>query len=1084
MALLQLNPTVNDPFPTKSLSQLRSSVFDALGFTNLQTYANTDVGYRSMGELTTSVRTALGLAAPLPTLPDTLLNIRNNLYNMLGMGAMSIHPPGVDTMLTSFINTAQQIIYRALEVDAAGIIQGLGPETVTNGSFNGSATGWTLGSEWAYSANSIVNTNTGAHTIASQPINVVAGQTYIVTYQQTQSVAYNPATNTGGQGVICQIGSASDTLGTQNAFPTLVQQITPARVSITITATATGTVTLSFQNATGSPNLTGWTPSGTVAITNISCKPVQASLATQAPPMLISGTNDSTLTLLDSIAITNLATGLAKQYYGQADASEYFQWYGKWLKDLEGRGPPNITNIIINALQDAQREIARTYEVQYQIGGLVQLNAFAVPSDVPTLDNYAIYKLAVANLKTLMKLPNAEMAMKEYEKYLSDLAKRCPPEAPTLINRLLKQAQDFLFRTYSVFRMERWFTWTLQAGQRFYGVDSDDSSILSAPTNVSLSLGAAGSYGNMNDARAFFRGHVLQDSTMLVMGGLSATQPNTLATAEIYDPATGLFTYTGNMISSREAFTSSLLPSGQVFVAGGIVGQAVTIGNCELYNPITKVWTATGALNTPRFDHTATLLNNGKVLLVGGYSGLTGAPLATAEIYDPTTGLCSFTGPMATNVTQHTATLLPNGQVLVTGGRTGGGTTMATASYLYDPIAAVFTATGSLAAPRYNHTATLMNTGVVLVVGGKNLSSLLTSCELFTFNSASFSTSAAALANARQQHTATLIKTTGKVLIAGGDSATAELYDPIADSFAAPVNLVYAHVMGHTSLLNNGLILLAGGSSPSVATNNVEFYNSTANTFTKAGSLTQGTPFYRVAASDPTGITIPSLPEVSITGVPASSAVIIVWTPPVVSRGDVIVSYSIYGRTSGAEQLIATVPGTVNTYTDLGTIIPNGAMPTGNTTANINGALDPREITWVGASCNQNTWRRLIEGVPPQIYNAAVSGPPQYYEIRQAIEIWPSPPDSTWQLQIKGYFSPLPFEVDTDTCWIDWQAIYLYATAKAKAHYRQTDARDYERDCLNYVKQLVAGTHKTARYIPGQTIRPIRPLPVAVPPFS
>src|SRR5581483_6645038 len=45
-----------------------------------------------------------------------------------------------------------------------------------------------------------------------------------------------------------------------------------------------------------------------------------------------------------------------------------------------------------------------------------------------------------------------------------------------------------------------------------------------------------------------------------------------------------------------------------------------------------------------------------------------------------------------------------------------------------------------------------------------------------------------------------------------------------------------------------------------------------------------------------------------------------------------VAGYKVYGRTAGSEQLIATVgPGT-NGFVDNGIIIPNGALPTANTT--------------------------------------------------------------------------------------------------------------------------------------------------------
>src|SRR5262249_12374405 len=59
--------------------------------------------------------------------------------------------------------------------------------------------------------------------------------------------------------------------------------------------------------------------------------------------------------------------------------------------------------------------------------------------------------------------------------------------------------------------------------------------------------------------------------------------------------------------------------NGKVLVAGGI-NFSNTLSSAELYDPATGLWTATGSMTTVRVGHTATLLPNGKVLVAGGAS--------------------------------------------------------------------------------------------------------------------------------------------------------------------------------------------------------------------------------------------------------------------------------------------------------------------------------------------------------------------------------------------------------------------------------------------------------------------------------
>jgi hypothetical protein len=127
---------------------------------------------------------------------------------------------------------------------------------------------------------------------------------------------------------------------------------------------------------------------------------------------------------------------------------------------------------------------------------------------------------------------------------------------------------------------------------------------------------------------------------------------------------TGMFTLTGSMNADRSSFTATLLNNGMVLVAGGdtsLFGSGI-LASAELYDPATGTFTLTGTMNSARAGHTATLLNNGVVLVAGGFGDL-----GSAESYDPATGLFTATGSMNAGRSSFTATLLNNGMVLVAG---------------------------------------------------------------------------------------------------------------------------------------------------------------------------------------------------------------------------------------------------------------------------------------------------------------------------------------------------------------------------------------------------------------------------------
>jgi arylsulfatase A-like enzyme len=125
--------------------------------------------------------------------------------------------------------------------------------------------------------------------------------------------------------------------------------------------------------------------------------------------------------------------------------------------------------------------------------------------------------------------------------------------------------------------------------------------------------------GSLGTARLQHTATLLANGKVLVVGGVIRCNPgcSTTGSAELYDPATGTWSYTGNLNTARRLHTATLLANGQVLVAGGTSGKDV-LNSAELYDPATGTWSSTGNLNTARDGHTATLLSTGKVLVAGG----------------------------------------------------------------------------------------------------------------------------------------------------------------------------------------------------------------------------------------------------------------------------------------------------------------------------------------------------------------------------------------------------------------------------------------------------------------------------------
>jgi pimeloyl-ACP methyl ester carboxylesterase len=305
------------------------------------------------------------------------------------------------------------------------------------------------------------------------------------------------------------------------------------------------------------------------------------------------------------------------------------------------------------------------------------------------------------------------------------------------------------------------------------------------------------------------------------------------------------FAPTGSLSGARGGHTATLLPGGKVLIAGGSDGQTYS-ASAELYDPATGVFTRTGSMTTERGKHSATLLANGKVLMAGGVNR--SGSLKTADLYDPANGTFSQTGNMVDSQFSHTATLLADGRVLLLGGNPD-----VNIAEIYDPATGRFTATGKMRTNRYWHTATLLPNSKVLVVGGTEIglvsANTLASAELFDPSAGAFS-SAGNLATARLLHTATILPN-GRVLLAGGAQnsgyftslSSAELYDSATGAFVGTGSMSDARYSATATMLSDGSVLIAGGvvavgTGGSAVFATAEVYSQAAGGFGRTGSMT------------------------------------------------------------------------------------------------------------------------------------------------------------------------------------------------------------------------------------------------------
>ena len=337
---------------------------------------------------------------------------------------------------------------------------------------------------------------------------------------------------------------------------------------------------------------------------------------------------------------------------------------------------------------------------------------------------------------------------------------------------------------------------------------------------------------NLLEGHAAHTATLLNDGRVLLAGG---TQIDGVARGrcELFDPKANRWVRAADMIHARAGHAATLLADGNVLVTGGVTGLGIypveSLASAEIYHPATNSWTAVAAMHALRRFHSSVRLHDGRVLVVGGTNAAPGSPLPAAqqeqaEIYHPQLDTWLYAGTGLPPLSGQAATLMPDGAVLVTGGSpdTGFATTGAE---LLDPATNRWRpTTWPMATPRYGHTATLLPDGKVLLMGGYTTkpqsaggfvypaSELLTTSEIFDLRGNTW-VAVGYSRIPRFEHSATLLRN-GTVLVVGSayaSNADSQILDPKNTEQWASTGMLMDRYLHSATMLADGRVLVAGG---------------------------------------------------------------------------------------------------------------------------------------------------------------------------------------------------------------------------------------------------------------------------------
>ena len=287
-----------------------------------------------------------------------------------------------------------------------------------------------------------------------------------------------------------------------------------------------------------------------------------------------------------------------------------------------------------------------------------------------------------------------------------------------------------------------------------------------------------------------------QAMRILVVGGTDSPDDNSnvLATSELYDAGTGLWSSAASLNTARQYHAIAALP-GTVIVAGGCgASYSDSLSSAEAYDVSTDSWSAIASMTTARRGAAAATVE-GKVFVIGGsfFDRRNWQYPSSGEVYDPATDSWSA-------------------------------------------IADMGFATG-----RTDHTAVAVG-GSIYVMGGDNGGSALSSCLVYSVASNSWSSSdswnIASMPTTRRNHAAAALG--AKIYIVGGNGrpsldGLAAVYDTVANTWSSVASMGASRDYGPAAAFVGSSLVALGGGYPALAS--AEVYDIATGAWAEVSSM-------------------------------------------------------------------------------------------------------------------------------------------------------------------------------------------------------------------------------------------------------